>query len=273
MQGSVLLYDVMTFIYAVAVLLYFVDFVQPNRKVNRAAFVLLSAVWVIQSVFFVLRMLELNYVPVLTTFETMIFFSWILITFSLVINFFYRIDLFTFFTNVVGFAVVAFVTFTDKGATSLSASLQGNLLVLHVTMAFLSYACFLLATIFSIMYLIQEKLLKEKRWNDLFRRLPSLDQLEQFSYRLIVFGFPMLLVAMILGAIWYNARFDQVLILDPKPVVSVALLVIYGIYLYLRVSAGWLGRRLAWINITAFMAVVINYLIVGNFFSEFHNWK
>jgi HemX protein len=273
MQGSVLLYDVMTFVYAIAVLLYFIDFVQPNRKVNRIAFAMLSVVWLVQSVFFVLRMLELNYIPVLTTFETMIFFSWILITFSMVVNFFYKIDLFTFFTNVVGFAVVAFVTFTDKGATSLSQSLQGDLLVLHVTMAFLSYASFLLATIFSIMYLIQEKLLKEKRWNDLFRRLPSLDQLEQFSYRFIIFGFPLLLIAMILGAIWYNARFHQLLILDSKPVVSTALLVVYGVYLYLRLSAGWTGRRLAWINIFAFLGVVVNYFIVGTFFSHFHNWK
>lgn len=273
MQGSVLLYDVMTFIYAVSVLLYFIDFLQPNRKVNRTAFVLLSGVWLVQTVFFVLRMRELNYIPVLTTFETMIFFSWILITFSLVINFFYKIDLFTFFANVAGFAAVAFVTFTDKGATSLSASLQGDLLFLHVAMALLSYACFLLAAIFSIMYLIQEKLLKEKRWNDLFRRLPALDQLEHFSYRLVMFGFPLLLIAMILGAIWYNARFDHVLVFDPKPVVSVILLAVYGIYLYLRVSAGWLGRRLAWINITAFIGVILNYLFVGQLFSEFHHWR
>ncbi|BCJ85047.1 cytochrome C assembly family protein [Effusibacillus dendaii] len=272
MNGSVLLYDLMTFIYAISVFLYFIDFIQPNRKVNRTALVLLLGVWVIQTVFFVLRMMELNYVPVLTTFETMIYFSWVLILFSLVINFFYKIDLFTFFTNVIGFAVVAFVTFSDKGAAQLSASLQGDLLILHVTMALLSYACFLLATIFSIMYLIQEKLLKEKRWNDLFRRLPALDQLEQFSYRLIVFGFPLLLIAVILGAIWYNARFNSVLILDPKPVVSLALLILYGIYLYLRVSAGWLGRKLAWINISAFVGVIVNYLVVGQFFSHFHNW-
>lgn len=270
MRESVLLYDVMTFTYAIAVLLYFFDFVQPNRKVNRTAFLFLSVVWVIQSVFFVLRMLELNYVPVLTTFETMIFFSWILITFSLVINFFYKIDLFAFFTNVIGFAVVVFVTFSDKGATSLAGSLQGDLLVLHVTMAFLSYACFLLATVFSFMYLTQEKLLKEKRWNELFRRLPALDQLDAFSYRLIVFGFPLLLVAMILGAIWYNAKYQHIPLLDPKPLVSVALLALYGIYLYLRLSAGWLGRKLAWLNIFAFVGVVINYLVVGRF--GFHNW-
>lgn len=270
MQESVLLYDVMTFIYAIALLLYFFDFIQPNRKVNRTALLFLSVVWVIQSVFFVLRMLELNYVPVLTTFETMIFFSWILITFSLVINFLYKIDLFVFFTNVVGFAVVAFVTFSDKGASSIASSLQGDLLVLHITMALLSYACFLLATIFSIMYLIQERLLKEKRWNELFRRLPALDQLDAFTYRLIVFGFPLLLIAMILGAIWYDVKYGHILLLDPKPLVSVGLLALYGTYLYLRLSAGWLGRKLAWLNIVAFVGVIINYLIVGRF--GFHNW-
>lgn len=270
MSGSVLLYDAMTFLYAIAVLLYFIDFVQPNRNVNRVAFGILTGVWLIQSVFFVMRMLELNYIPVLTTFETMIFFSWILITFSLMINYFYKIDLFAFFTNVVGFGVVAFVTFTDKGATSISASLQSHLLIIHIALAFLSYACFLLSAIFSVMYLIQENLLKEKRWNEMFRRLPALDQLETFSYRMVVFGLPLLLAAMILGAIWYNARFGHVLIRDTKPVVSLALLLIYAIYLYLRTSAGWLGKRLSWLNIAAFVGVVLNYLIVSQF--SFHNW-
>ncbi|GIM44638.1 protein HemX [Collibacillus ludicampi] len=271
-RSSILLYDAMTVTYALSVLLYFIDFLQHKRMINRIAFGLLSVVWLMQTVFFLLRMKEYDYLPVLTHFETLIFFSWILITFSLVINFFYKIDLFTFFANVVGFAAVALDTFTGKGAASVDVKLQGDLLFIHITIAFLSYAAFAIATIFSIMYLIQEKLLKEKRWNTLFRRLPALDQLDMFSFRLIVIGFPLLLIAMILGAIWYKIQFGRFLFLDPKPLVSLLLFVLYGLYLYFRVAWGWVGRKSAWLNILGFSGVLINYLFVGTFFSGFHRW-
>lgn len=273
MQDNVYLYDLMIFFYAVSVFLYFIDFLQPDRRVNRIALGFLAVVWVIQSTFFGLRMAELNYVPVLTTFETMVFFSWILITFSVAINYFYKIDLFTFFTNVIGFGVLSFVTFSNKGATSIAESLQGNLLILHITLAFLSYAAFLISSVFSLMYLIQERLLKARKWNSLARRLPALEQLDTFSYRLIMFGFPVLVIAVILGAIWYDAKFGTLLILDAKPIVSTLLLALYAVYFYMRIVAQWLGRRLAWLNIISFGAVVMNYLLVGQYFSGFHHWR
>jgi len=272
MTGSLFLYDLMTFLYAVVVVLYFLDFVLHKFMLNRIAFGLLAVVWGLQTSFFLARMVETETVPLLTTFETTLFFSWLLVTFSLVINYFYKIDLFAFFTNVIGFAMVAFDLFTGEGRTSIGADLQGDLLILHITLAFFSYAAFSISFIFSIMYLIQSKMLKEKRWNNTFRRLPALDKLDLFTFRLIIIGFPLLLTAMILGVNWYYMRFGSVLILDAKPIVSVVLLALYAVWLYLRLATGWSGRKLAWWNVAAFGLVIINYSIVGTFFSGFHNW-
>ncbi|MDB5084414.1 MAG: hypothetical protein JWN30_1300 [Bacilli bacterium] len=272
MNASIWLYDSMTFLYAIVVLLYFIDFLAPNRKINRFAFAMLGVVWVMQTIFFIFRTRELNYVPMLTHFETLIFFSWILITFSLVINFFYKMDLFTFFTNVLGFAAVAFDTFTHKGASSLGGVKQPDLLVIHISMAALSYAAFAVSAIFAIMYLIQEKLLKEKRWNNLFRRLPAVNQLDVLSHRLVIWGFPLLLVANILGAILYQVQFGHLLLVDPKPIVSFGVLLAYGVYLYLKSSETWSRKRLAWFNFGCFMLVILNFLFVGMFFIGFHKW-
>lgn len=272
MNASIWLYDSMTFLYALVVLLYFSDFLAPNRRKNRVAFTLLTVVWAMQSVFFFLRTKEMDYVPMLTHFETLIFFSWILITFSLIINYFYKMDLFIFFTNLLGFAAVAFDTFTHKGASTLGGIKQPDLLVIHITMASLSYAAFAVSAIFAMMYLIQQKLLKEKRWNDLFRRLPSIDQLDAMSYRLVIIGFPLLLVANILGAIMYEVQFGKLLIRDPKPIVSFGVLLVYGIYLYLKATDALTRRRLAWLNIGSFLLVIVNFLFVGMFFIGFHKW-
>jgi HemX protein len=270
MPHSLFLYDAMTFLYAVVVVLYFLDFLAHKHLLNRIAFWLLAVVWGLQTMFFITRMTEIGYVPLLTTFETTLFFSWLLISFSLAINYFYKIDLFAFFTNLIGFAMVVFDLFTGEGTQQGGHYLQGDLLILHIGLAFLSYAAFLMSFVFSIMYLIQSKLLREKRWNNVFRRLPALDKLDMFTYRLIIVGFPLLLTAMILGVNWYYVMFGSVLVWDAKPVVSVVLLVFYVVWMYLRLASGWSGRKLAWWNVASFGLVVVNYLFVGTFFSGFH---
>lgn len=267
-----LLYDFMTFLYAVVIVLYFWDFIAHKQTVGRVAFWLLAVVWVLQTVFFIQRMVELNTMPLYNTFETTLFFSWLLISFSLAIHYFYKIDLLAFFTNLIGFAMVAFDLFNHDGSSTVSQQLRGHLLAVHITLAFLSYAAFSLSFIFSVMYLIQSKLLREKRWNKVFRRLPALDKLDTLTTRLIVIGFPLLLTAMILGVNWYYTVFGSILIWDAKPIFSVVLIVIYAAYLYLRKAIGWSGRKLAWWNVVSFGLVIVNYLFVGQFFSGFHRW-
>ena len=73
-------------LYALSVLLYFIDFLHNNRRANRVAFWLLSFVWVSQTVMLFIYMLNIGRFPVLTLSEGLYFYAWVLITFSLVIN-------------------------------------------------------------------------------------------------------------------------------------------------------------------------------------------
>ena len=67
------MYDVTVYIYAISVLMYFSDFLQSNRRVNRMAFWLLAIVWILQSIFFISQMVSKDYFPILTLFETLFF--------------------------------------------------------------------------------------------------------------------------------------------------------------------------------------------------------
>ncbi len=102
--------------------------------------------------------------PILTLLSGIYFYVWLLITMSLVINRFMRIDFLVFFTNVVAFGVSAFSIFTPLGKMSpvLAEQLVSELVYVHVGMAIISYATFTVSFIFSIMYLLQYRLLKRK---------------------------------------------------------------------------------------------------------------
>lgn len=105
------LHEFTVVLYAASVLLYFIDFLASNRKANRVAFWLLAFVWGLQTVFLLLYMWNTGRFPVLTIFEGLYFYAWVLITFSLIINRIMKVDFIVFFTNVLGFFIMALHTF------------------------------------------------------------------------------------------------------------------------------------------------------------------
>jgi HemX protein len=265
------IFDLTIFLYAASVLFYFNDFLQSNRKVNRLAFGLLAVVWALQTVFFASQMAQKEYFPVLTLFETLFFYSWVLVSLSLLINYFFRIDLLVFFTNVIGFVVLTLSMFlSENPLQGIPGALGSELLFIHITMAILSYGAFSLSMIFSVMYLLQHNMLKRKRWTPLLRRLPSLERLEKFSFHSNMFGVPLLLLAVILGSIWAQLVLSSHFWLDPKVWMSLIVLIAYSISLYRRLTDTWQARKLAVWNLAAFALLILNFLMTDT--SSFHRW-
>jgi len=264
-----LVYDAMGVFYAVSLVLYFMDAIQPRRRLNRAALLLLFVVFACETGLFAVRLRDLGYMPVYSRFDVLLLLSWLILLVALVVDAFFRIDLLLFFANVLGFAFVAFDTFARQGRLTYLSN-QGDLLVLHISLAILSYVAFSFAFVFSIMFLIQDRFLREKRWNAWYLRLPSLEQLDAYAYRSILFGFPILLLAMILGEIWAKLALSKFLWLDAKPIATTLLLLMYGLYLLLRLYRGWAGQKLVVYQIVCFLGVLLNFVVIGSF-SVFHH--
>ncbi|MFK2824543.1 cytochrome c biogenesis protein CcsA [Bacillus sp. B190/17] len=272
-QGMARLHELMVILYALSVMLYFIDFLNQNRKANKIAFWMLSIVWVLQTIFLFLYMLKTNRFPVLTLFEGLYFYAWILITLSLIINRLLRMDFTVFFTNIIGFAIMAIHTFApvQMQSEAMAEQLVSELLFIHITMAILSYAAFSLSFIFSMLYLLQHRLLKMKKWSQRLWRLSDLDKLEKLSYVSNAVGVTMLLLSLILGVIWKFIKLPDVSWYDAKIITSFILLMIYSAYLYLKVRKGLYGKSLALLNAAAFLIILINFFLVSRF-SSFHFW-
>ncbi|AZV44609.1 MULTISPECIES: inner membrane protein YpjD [Peribacillus] len=268
------LHEATVLLYALSVLLYFIDFLHNNRRANKVAFWLLSIVWVLQTIFLCLYVVKTGRFPVLTIFEGLYFYAWVLITLSLIINRLLRVDFIVFFTNVLGFMVMAIHTFAPVQIESevLAQQLVSELLMIHITLAFLSYGAFTLSCVFSILYLIQYDLLKRKKWGKRLIRLGDLTQLEQMSYILAVIGVPLLMFSLILGIQWAYIKVPDLSLLDFKIIGSFVVLIGYSVYLYIKIRKQMYGRMLAFLNIGIFMIVLINFFLFGSL-STFHFWN
>ncbi len=125
----------------------------------------------------------------------------------------------------------------------------------HIVTAVLGVALYGLAFGVSLMYLLQEREVKGKRFGALFSRLPSLDSLDRLNQRLVRAGFVFYSVALVAGTITATAVWKSAWSWDPQQVISVLVWMLYGAMVQLR-HTGWHGRRYAVMTLVGFMLVL-----------------
>ncbi len=140
-------------------------------------------------------------------------------------------------------------------------ALKSNWLIAHVLTCFLGYAAFAIAFGLSIMYLLRQK--ENLPSDDLFARLPKAMILDELTHQMVMFGFLFLSAGIITGAIWANSAWGTYWSWDPKETWSLITWFIYAILLHARLMRGWHGRRIAYISIAGFMAVLFTYFGVN----------
>jgi HemX protein len=264
------MYDAIIYIYALSLLFYFSDFVGPNREAKRMGTGLLSFVWGLQTVYLVVNLSTHSAFSVFSKFEALFMLSWILVAVSLIVNRFFRIELFVFLINLIGFFVLALNVFSNPNVSSTLGSWKINdeLLFIHITLAVASYAAFAVSAVFSGMHLFLHRKLKEKIWSASVKRLPSLENTDRYAFVSVVIGSPLLMLALALGVAWIVLEGDLRLLYDPKVVNSLFVLAAYMFYLFLRLAMRTPGNKLARWNLAAFVIVVLNFAVSN--FSQFH---
>lgn len=266
------LYDSIIYIYTLSLLFSFSDAVSKSDGAKRMGAGLLIFVWILQTVFICIRIYEHRYVPVLTRFETLFFFSWLLVTVSLVASRFIQMQFVVFFVNVVAFTVLVLNLLTDPGVASVQFEASGELSWLHVALALVSYAAFAVSAVLSSLYLFLYNRLKGKKWSQALRRMPSLESLEKHLITSALVGTPMLILSLSLGVVWLSIEYDVgALFVDVKVYSTLIVLAMYGWLFILKMKYQSTGYRLASWNVFSFVVLLLNFAFSNNY-SQIHQW-
>jgi ABC-type uncharacterized transport system permease subunit len=113
-------------------------------------------------------------------------------------------------------------------------------------------ALFAIAFGVALMYLLQEREVKGKKFGVLFSRLPPLQSLDTLTQRLVRLGFVVFTVALLAGQVMAHKAWKS---WDPQQVSSVVVWLLYGGMVQLR-HAGWHGRRYAVLTMVGFTLVM-----------------
>ena len=143
---------------------------------------------------------------------------------------------------------------------------------MHVTSALAGYAAITLSAIYGFLYLMLYHEMKKSQFGVIYRKLPSLENLERMSVFSIWLGFIFLALAMIAGLIWLPQAFTDFSYADPKLIGTIIIWLIYGIALLARRSAKWKGRRMMVIAISGFVISVFSMTLINLFLTGFHRF-
>lgn len=264
-------YMFILFLCACSVILYTIDLLLNNRKANQMAFWLLVIVWILQFFYFAYKAYLSQALPFLTPFDSLFFYSFLIITFSLVINYVFKIHIFPFFTLLVAFTVLSISVFSvgREFSDQLAAQLSSEWVMLHVIMAVFSYVAFTLSFIFSVIYLVQHSYLKKKKLGPHFSRWPSLERLDRYAFWANVIGLPLLLLSLIMGMIWAFHSLEASVLWDAKVLASILVILVYATAIFQRHFRGWSGRKIAELNLVCFAILIVNY-VFSTQLSDFH---
>ncbi|SET69769.1 HemX family protein [Oceanobacillus limi] len=265
------LYEIILFVYGLSLTGYFIDFIQQNRKVNQFAFWLLSMVWTLQTVFLCIQVFIVHSFPIATLTDSLFFYSWILVTFSLIINRIFNVHFIVFFTNLFGFFILLLFILTRAQESMQDSGIQlvNEVLITHIVLAIVSYGFFTLSFLFSIMYIMQYLFLKKKKGLKWMWRFGDLGMLDTYSFKSITIGVPILLIGIIMGFVWAFVSGEEFYWFDLKTIGSILVLLVYSTYLLLRIVLGYTGKSIAKYNIAAFLILLINFFLFS-MLSNFH---
>lgn len=129
--------------------------------------------------------------------------------------------------------------------------------VIHIVSCLAASAGFAAAFAACVSYKLQERMLKTKQTSVLQHILPSLDYADRLAYKMVAFGFLMLAVGIVTGAVWSGTVRGTFWRWDPKETWSLITWLIYAAYLHIRVVSGWRGKWGNWLLTAGFACVLV----------------
>ncbi|MFC8274812.1 c-type cytochrome biogenesis protein CcsB [Streptomyces sp. NPDC057271] len=171
-------------------------------------------------------------------------------------------------------------TWLKTPSDQLVPALDSYWLWIHVSTAIFCGAVFYLGAVATLLYLFRDSYENKLATGgnpgsfarSVLERLPSAASLDKFSYRVNAAIFPLWTFTIIAGAIWAGDAWGRYWGWDAKEVWSFITWVGYAAYLHARATAGWKGRKAAYIALIAFGCFLFNYYGVNIFVSSKHSY-
>ncbi|MDA8161477.1 MAG: c-type cytochrome biogenesis protein CcsB [Desulfobacteraceae bacterium] len=265
-------FQVTIFLYIAATAGFLINIITLKKAAAKAANAFLYAAFGSHGLAIALRMFMAGHTPLVTMHESLSFFAWCMVGAYLLMQAMKKIKSLGAFVTPLALVVMVASSLQTKKILPLSPALQSIWLPIHAVICLAAYAIFALAFCAAVMYLMQERQIKGKHLGAIFRRLPSLENLDTMIGRCLGIGFPLLTVGIITGSIWAENAWGSYWSWDPKETWSLITWFFYAALLHQRLTVGWRGKKAAIMTVLAFGVLIFTFLGVNLLIPSEHSY-
>lgn len=280
-MNSSLLLSITTFAYLGCALFYLVAVIFRLKPLLLAGTLTGLGTWLLQTVAILLRWKEsyalgFGHAPLSNLYESLVFGAWAIMLIYLISEYKTKQRALGVFPATFAFLAMAYASFSPDISSKIEPllpALKSNWLIAHVVTCFLGYAAFAISFGLSGVYVFRNPGNPASRANPPGTSwMPDQKHLDEVNYQMVLFGFLLLSLGIITGAVWANSAWGSYWSWDPKETWSLITWLIYAAVLHVRAVQGWRGKRVAWLSMIGFVSVLFTYFGVNFLLSGLHSY-
>jgi ABC-type uncharacterized transport system permease subunit len=248
-EMSVIWLRVAAALYSLGLLHAILTLIRKREHLFRVALGAFSVGAVLHFVSIVEEGLIENHCPIANFYETLSMCAFLITLVFLFVYWRYKLESLSVFIFPLVFVMALVATMGNPVDTWASKAVRNAWLTVHIVFVLLGYASLLIMAVSSLLYLFQERELKSKKPRKFYYRLPPLGTLDDLISKSMTFGFVFITLAVVAGSTWGFIEHSTQWIADPKIAISFFTWGAYLIMVFLRVTAGWRGRKAALMSV------------------------
>lgn len=229
--------------------------------------------------FFVLTLINLQYVPILFA-ETLAFpreaylflFAWVFSLFAIFTWYKLKNPLLLLLSSPFLFFFIHTAMLTRRNEALFYAPFENVFFFVHIVALLFSLITLVLGGIAGMLFLFQEKTMKEKRKSTFYQHCPSLEALDKVNRYAVSIGFPLYTLGIACGFIWASSTWGTFFSGDIKEVISLIVWLGYALLFHLRLALNYRGKKPALFIIVLCGISLFSFLGINMLFETHHKF-
>lgn len=264
-------------LYGLVIVIYGVLFFgkTENKSISLTkykTFVLLFILF-IHLVYFVLRIVSYGHAPITNIYEILT-----LLAFSITLGYLFievrtKIAGTGFFILLIAGIMQLISSIFIEELIYINPILRNNILGFHVAFVLIGYSSITLSGIFGLLYLLLYRAIKYNKYGSFYKRLPSLQMLEELTHNSLVFGYIFLTLTIVIGVFWLPHSILNFSYTDPKLVATFSIWMLYGIGYFFRKYGNFQSKTVMKLAFAGFLLTMLSIAFVNIFLSSFHKFN
>ena len=270
---SQLLSYLLPILYLAVLFVYYRIYFKNERKYEDKTKIILLALLIVHGIEIILRQLFLKAMPLSSAFDALSFLGFSILLVYYIIENAFENRASGFFILLVAFFPVLVSAFQHDWQAEHNPLLSNPTFTIHASLNIIGYTALAISAIYALLYLIQYRNIKKKRFNKIFDQLPPLAYLENMSKRSVLIGIVLMGIGILLGHLQTQKAFGQFFYSDPKVIITDLIWMAYFVVYLAAKFRNWSARIMAYLSIAGFIVLMVGMALVltlGRSFHEFY---